>query len=225
MGIDDIIWSSPIADDFIPDGNSEKPTWAGAQQVLFHCDAFRRSAHPELETFVASVWTPQHLYLLYRCRYVTLHTYEDENPIPERWELWNRDVVETFIAPSGVADTHYYEFELAPNNQWLDLEIFIHKDATPRQNNWNSGFLHATRVDRARKMWIAEMRIPVQAMGIKQIDSDSAWRINFCRCDGLGSDRRLLSWCRLSADNHSFHQPAFFGTLRFAVPDRPTHTN
>ena len=48
-----------------------------------------------------------------------------------------------FSNPQPERITHYYEFEVAPNNQWIDLEI--EKTKTPFNDAaWNSGFSHAT---------------------------------------------------------------------------------
>ena len=211
----DSIWSGRASEDFVPDGNLGKQIWAEAQQALFDRDAFLDLRYPEIETSVATLWTTRYLYLGYRCRFQRLHIFEAENPAEERWELWNRDVVEAFIAPPGVAAAHYFEFEVAPNNQWLDVEVEL-RDGKPIHREWNSGFLHATRVDEMQGMWTAEMRIPVEAMGVKKIDTESSWRINFCRCDGPAKERRLLSWRSLETGYHSFHQPTRFGMLRFA---------
>jgi len=215
METDESVWSSRASADFIPDGNLDKQIWTSAQQIRFERDAFQDLACPEIETSVATVWTPRFLYLAYWCKFVNLRTFEGENPAEERWGLWHCDVAEAFVAPSADAASHYFEFEVAPNNQWLDLEIVLN-ESNLSIKNWNSGFLHATQVDKALRMWTAEMRIPVQIMGVNEIDPGFHWRINFCRCDGPVDQRRFLSWCSLDADHHSFHQPTRFGRLRFA---------
>ncbi len=56
---------------------------------------------PEVETTVASLWTKHYLYLAYWCKYTTLNTYTGEDPSVQRWQLWDRDVVEAFIAPQS----------------------------------------------------------------------------------------------------------------------------
>ena len=61
-----------------------------------------RMSHKPLagsETQVASLWTPHYIYFAYWCRYQSLNIYAGEDPAKERWELWNRDVVEAFINP------------------------------------------------------------------------------------------------------------------------------
>ena len=213
-----VIVSEFSAIDVDPDGDLEKAFWTGAKRIRFDEAAFSRTKHSKAETLVASRWTHQYLYLAFWCHYQSLNTYQGEDPKPERWQLWEKDVVETFINPKPDRPSHYYEFEVAPNNQWLDLEI----DLTQHPFNdfhWNSGFRHETRIDAARHVWTAEMRIPVASMAATEADSGTEWKVNFYRCDGAGSEasRRSLSWgaLPLNLPEHSFHQPASFGTLRF----------
>ncbi|MGB7549121.1 MAG: carbohydrate-binding family 9-like protein [Terracidiphilus sp.] len=213
-----VIFSEFSAVDVYPDGDLEKAFWTGPKRIRFDESAFSRTKHPETETLVASRWTYQYLYLAFWCHYQSLNTYQDEDPGPERWQLWEKDVVEVFINPTPDRPSHYYEFEVAPNNQWLDLEI----DFTQHPFNdlhWNSGFRHETRIDAARHVWTVEMRIPVASMTAAEADSGTEWRANFYRCDGVESEasRRMLSWgaLPLNLPEHSFHQPASFGTIRF----------
>lgn len=216
-----ILTSEFSKSDFVPDGDLEKKAWTTAKKVRFDRDAFNQNQYPEIETTVASRWTNNYLYLAYWCRYKNLNIYPDADVRPEKWELWKRDVVEAFIAPQSSRPNHYYEFEVAPNNQWLDLEI--DRDAkVPHNLQWNSGFEHVTQIDAARRLWTVEMRIPVRSMGVQPIRPHSDWRINLYRADGLenGPERRLLSWSPLLVDNGSFHQPASFGILQFAGPKK-----
>lgn len=211
-----ILTSEFSKSDFVPNGDLNKQAWVTAKKVRFDQDAFNKNKYPDIETTVASRWTKDYIYFAYWCRYKTLTTYEGENPGPERWELWKRDVVEAFIAPQPARPNHYYEFEIAPNNQWLDLEIDL--DGKPPHNpNWNSGFEHSTKIDAVQHVWTVEMRIPARSMGMQHIGPDSDWRINLYRADGMenGPAQKLLSWSPLPIDNGSFHQPASFGVLQF----------
>jgi hypothetical protein len=207
--------------DFRPDGDLTKPVWAGAERVRFNRDAFQRAhQYPELETMVASRWTEKYLYLALWCRYVELHTFPDEHQAVERWRLWERDVVEAFVSPQAGLRNRYYEFEVAPNGQWLDLAIDL--DAKPKSVHdmqWNSGFEHVTRVDPVRHRWSVEMRIPIASMLPAHLEVGMEWRVNFYRVDGSAKHgdggQKLLSWRPMPIANGSFHQPASFGVLRF----------
>src|SRR2546426_1768447 len=185
--------------DFLPDGDPAKPYWKHAESVEFDTDASGKSHFPEIATRVASVWTETHIYFLFWCRYDSLNVYQGEDPKVERWLLWDRDVVEVFLNPQPERVNHYYEFEVAPNNQWIDLEI----DKTKNPFNdasWNSGFEHATRIDAKNHVWIAEMRIAVSSMNVSAMHPGAEWRGGFFFAAGeSGGDRpRFFAWSIIS---------------------------
>ena len=200
--------------DFVPDGDLTKAVWKPAAWTAFDHDMSGQRHYPEAATRIAALWTPAYVYVAFSSKYATLNIYEGEDPAKERWELWNRDVVEVFVNPQPERVNHYYEFEVAPNNQWIDLEI--DKDKTPFNDaSWDSHFEHATRVY-LHNVWTAEMRIPVASMGAKAIAAGSEWRINFYRADGPGDDsqRRFMSWSTIT-EGTTFHVPTRFGVIRF----------
>jgi hypothetical protein len=204
-----------VPEDFVPDGDVSKKAWQDAEWVEFDHDMSGRNRFPQALTRVAACWTRAHAYFAFRCAYTELNTYEGEDPSKERWELWNRDVAEIFVNPEPERVNHYYEFEVAPNNQWIDLEI--DKDKTPFNDaKWDSHFTHATHIDERGHVWTCEMRIPVAAMGVTSIPSGAEWRLNFFRADGHGDDaqRRFLAWSTIQEGN-SFHVPTRFGLIEF----------
>jgi hypothetical protein len=204
------------AEDYVPDGDLAKSVWHSAGKVRFDQEALARKAHPEAETHVASFWTAKYVYFAFWSKYLTLNVYEGEQNEKEKWGLWERDVVEAFVNPAPERFNHYYEFEVSPNNQWIDLEIDFDKKPF-NDANWDSHFEHATRVDETNHVWTCEMRIPVDAFLVRLMRPGMEWRINFYRADGKGGDsqRRFLSWSPLPGGKPSFHQPASFGIIRF----------
>src|SRR2546426_1199881 len=200
--------------DFLPDGDPAKPSWKHATSVEFDTSASGKSHFPEISTRVASVWTATHIYFLFSCRYDSLNVYQGEDPKVERWQLWDRDVAEVFLNPQPERVNHYYEFEVAPNNQWIDLEI----DKTKNPFNdasWNSGFDHATHIDTKNHVWTAEMRIPISSMNVHAIQPGAEWRRAFFRAAGEGGDdrRKFLAWS-IIPEEKTFHVPTRFGILR-----------
>jgi hypothetical protein len=168
-----------------------------------------------LETQAASRWTPGYVYFAYWCRYQSLNVFTGEDPGKERPNLCIRDVVEAFINPQPERFRHYYEFEMAPNNQWWDIEI----DLTKHGNiDWDSHFDHATKIDAEHKIWTLEMRIPVKPMNVDAIHEGDQWRMNHYRVEGPDDDtqKRYMAWSSLP-DGHSgsFHQPECFGIIKF----------
>jgi hypothetical protein len=206
-----------IAEDFVPDGNLDKQVWRDAPWVKLDRDAFNPTTYPQSEMEVASLWTATNVFFAFRCKYTTLNVYEGKDPSRDFWTLWDRDVVEVFLNPQPERLNHYFEYEVAPNNLWIDLEIDL--DRKPFNDpGWESQFEHATQIDAQNHVWTCEMRIPVRTMGgVMPIQANDVWRINIYRADGPGDDskRRFLSWSLVHNDKHSFHAPASFGLLRF----------
>ena len=200
-----------------PDGDVAKPPWRDAVRVRFDHD-WSGVRHPDAPTEVAVAWTPSAVGFAFSCRYDALHLFAGEDPALERWEMWTRDVAEVFlnVAP-GQAD-RYFELEVAPTNQWIDLAIDLRR--TPRHDaGWSSGFAHATRVDAAARVWTCEMRVPLAALGIETLRPGDAWRVGLYRCDGgaAGAPRRYLAWSPTGTPAPDFHVPHRFGWLRFAA--------
>jgi len=204
---------SPI--DFTPDASLSQEIWNKTEWVEFDHNLSGRSKHPGALTSVAAAWTDDSIYFAFRCRYDSLNVYEGEDVSKERWELWNRDVAEVFLNPQPERISHYYEFEVAPNNQWIDLEIEKNKEPF-NDSSWNSGFQHATRIDAKNHVWIAELRIPLRSMNVQTIQPGTAWRVNYFRAAGPGADqqRTFLAWSTIP-EGQTFHVPSRFGLLRF----------
>ena len=203
-------------DEFTLDGHLEKPAWKQARWEDFDHDASGNSHYPDLRTRVACLWTSTHLYVAFSARFDSLYFYEGEQTAKERWQLWERDVVEIFVNPQPDRVNHYYEFEVAPNNQWIDLEI--DKDKTPFNDaSWDSHFEHAVYVDQEKRAWNTEIRIPLAPMKVDSLHAGAQWRINFFRAAGKGDDqtRRFLAWS-IIPEGKTFHVPARFGILTFA---------
>jgi Carbohydrate family 9 binding domain-like len=203
------------ASDFAVDANLSKRTWTQAKWIEFDHDPTGKTENPSVATRVAAVWSDRYIYFAFSGHYDLLNVYEGEDISKERWELWNRDVVEVFLNPRPEKVSHYYEFEVAPNNQWIDLEI--EKTKTPFNDAaWNSGFEHATKIDKKNHLWLTEMRIPLSALSVDKVRSGYLWRVNFFRSAGRGGDdqRIALAWSSIPQGG-TFHVPERFGTLRF----------
>jgi len=202
------------AADFTLDANLQKKIWERANWAQFDHAMDGKANHPAEKTRVAAVWTAKYIYFAFWCKYEDLNIFAGEDATNERWELWNKDVAEVFLNPQPERLWHYYEFEVAPNNQWIDLEI-TGKGISDHDAKWNSNFDHATHVDPKNHIWTAEMRIPLSALNVSQPKAGIEWRANFYRATGLGNDdkRKFLAWNVIS-EGRTFHAPNYFGILR-----------
>ncbi len=190
--------------DFVADADLTKKVWEIASRIIFDTSYRPGERFPEARTEVASLWS----------KYTELYTYAGEDVSQERWGLWERDVAEVFINPFPDRMNTYFEFEVAPNNQWVDLAIDLEK--TPFYDmSWNSCFDHATRVDELNGTWYCEMQIPLLSLGVEEINPGAEWGINFYRCDGSAdpNTKKALAWSPTTVE--SFHTPSCFGIIRF----------
>lgn len=209
------IHSALVARDFAPDGNLQKSPWRKAEWVGL-VDWSGRAAPTEFETRAATLWSTSRVYFAFSCKYSVLNVYENEDPAVERWKLWERDVVEVFLNPEPARVNHYYEFEVAPTNQWIDLEIDLDKKPF-NDANWNSGFAHAARIHPEQHSWTCEMSLPLASMGAQRPCAGAEWRLNFYRAAGLGDNQQRyhLCWSPVLGDKPNFHMPTRFGIIRF----------
>jgi hypothetical protein len=129
--------------------------------------------------------------------------------------LWERDVCEMFVAPHAGDVRRYYEFEVAPTGEWLDLAL----RTTPeeRETDWDfySGMTAAARID-SGSITLA-MRVPWEAFGGAEVPrAGERWRLNLFRCVGADPTRGYLAWQPTHATEPNFHVPEKFGRLLFS---------
>ena len=200
--------------DFVLDSKLSKKAWKRAKWVEFDHSMDGKTPVPVEKTRAAALWTEKYVYFAFRCKYERLNIYEGEDPEKERWELWNKDVAEVFLNPQPERLWHYYEFEVAPNNQWVDLEITGLGNGA-HDAKWNSGFEHATHVDSQNHVWTMELRLPLSSMSVSVPNAGMEWRIILFRAAGRGRDerRKFLAWSVIP-EGTTFHAPNYFGILR-----------
>src|SRR3954465_11465272 len=137
-----------------------------------------------------------------------------EHPETEKktMNLWDRDVFEIFIAPDPGSVERYFEFEVAPTGEWLDVAVAWKPEK--RQSDWEfqSHMSTAARIEKDR-MTVA-MRIPWSDQ-IHQPNKGDPWRINLLRCVGRDPNRGYLAWQPARTPEPNFHVPEVFGWLLF----------
>ena len=142
------------------DGKFDEQDWKDAAVARIESGIRTGQAHPELSTTVRALWTTKHLYLAYEAPFKTLKTFTPRQEGGERMGLWDRDVVEAFLAPDPDKPDSYCEFEVAPTGEELDLRI----RPGEKDFDWSSGFEAAVTVNKEQSVWHTEMRIPLEAV-------------------------------------------------------------
>ena len=126
--------------------------------------------------------------------------------------LWDRDVREIFLAPNKTEFRKYFEFEIAPNGEWIDLGI--HQMPDKRETDWDyaSGMESKSLIGKD-KVWMA-IKIEWKAFG-KAPKTGDIWLGNIFRCIGTGETRGYLAWSPTLTKEASFHVPDKFGEFEF----------
>jgi hypothetical protein len=126
--------------------------------------------------------------------------------------LWERDVCEIFITPETGRIARYYEFEVAPTGEWLDLALAVTGEG--RQADWDfrSGMTAAARVRPGSVT--SSLRVPWRAFG-RAPSAGERWRCNLFRCVGRDPARGYLAWQPTHTPEPDFHVPEKFGWIVF----------
>lgn len=129
--------------------------------------------------------------------------------------LWNRDVCEIFIAPDKTARGKYFEFEIAPNGEWIDLGIEVLPKKRLTDMEFRSGMTSAVRIE--KETIIMAIKIPFSAFG-KTPKVGDTWLGNLFRCIGKDPGRGYLAWLPTMTRSPNFHVPERFGRFVFRRP-------
>ncbi|MGI8990105.1 MAG: carbohydrate-binding family 9-like protein [Bryobacteraceae bacterium] len=167
---------------------------------------------PVPPTEFRSRWTAENIYFLFICPYRNLYLKSDPVTDRETNKLWDWDVAEVFIGTDPAHIRRYKEFEVSPQEEWVDLDIDRDSPKPDAGLKWDSGFQMKARIDRERKIWYAEMRIPMKSLGLSKPEQGEEMRVNLYRIEGGPPNRILISWQPTGA--RSFHVPEAFGKLR-----------
>lgn len=127
--------------------------------------------------------------------------------------LWERDVCEIFVAPEQDEPRKYFEFEIAPNGEWIDLAIHQLPERRETDFEYDSGMQTVARIEKD-KVWMA-IKIEWQAFG-KAPQANEVWRGNLFRCVGAGETRGYLAWLPTLTKVPGFHVPEKFGEFEFS---------
>jgi hypothetical protein len=159
------------------------------------------------------LWSDTALYVLFEANQTEpLVVAEKPDRKKKVMNLWDRDVVEVFLAPDRNEPRKYFEFEAAPTGEWLDVAL----DSTSgkRVSDWDykSGMEAAAKIEAGRV--VIAMKVRWKAFG-KTPKAGDVWLGNLLRCVGKDPDRGYLTWSPTMTEEPNFHVPERFGEFHF----------
>ena len=193
----------------VADPNS--PFWRDASPVFMQVD-MNGQRLPEFKTEVRSRWTKNAIYFLFACPYQQLYLKPSPDTANETNELWNWNVAEVFIGSNFEDIKRYKEFEVSPQGEWIDLDVDLHKPHHEEGWVWNSNFEHVTRVDEAKHIWYAVLKVPFTALDTPTPTVGKTFRVNLFRTEGPPDHAKEVLWQPTMST--TFHVPERFGLLK-----------
>jgi len=208
---DNVILSRRLNRDADLNTDPSSRLWKGAQPV-FSEQGPRKEPTPGHRTEIRSRWSDHFLYFLFTCPYEELSLLPNPTTSTETNKLWDHDVAEVFIGAEFDRISHYREFQVSPQGEWVDLDI-DRKEPKPEGGwRWNSGYTVQARIDTDRKVWYGAFRIPIESINGGEAKPGKEFRANFYRLQGPPPNRRMIAW--RPTMQPTYHVPEAFGILR-----------
>ncbi len=206
-----VIESIFAAKDWDPKADSVSAEWTGTKGIEATKGFFGESVSLPAATEIRSRWTQKNLYLLFSCPYKELHLKPKPDTSRKTNELWNWDVAEAFIGSDYLKTSHYKEFQVSPQAEFVDLDIDLADQKATKGIEWLSGFTVAAQVDEKHNTWYGEMKIPFASLDVKAPKAGDELRIGLFRIEGSEPHRIYVTWRPTNAN--TFHVPSAFGSL------------
>lgn len=192
--------------------HADHPEWSACEPVLVTKYWSGEEAPEDRRCEVRALWTESHLLVRFVANQAEpLVVNPDPKLDVKTIGLWDRDVCEIFIAPDAAQPRRYFEFEVAPTGEWLDLGI--HQLPETRETEWDfdSGMKAYGRIESSQT--VSSVAIPWSAIGIKP-SAGKVLKGNLLRCVGEGENRGYLAWIPTLTPAPNFHVPEAFGDFK-----------
>lgn len=187
--------------------------WKKAKAVWIN-SSWSGSPAPDGRQFKARLlWSATALYVRFEANQTEPLIVSEKPDLTKKTKgLWDRDVCEIFIAPNRAEKNKYFEFEIAPTGEWIDLGIVV--SPAKRETDWDyaSGMQSAVRVEKNKI--VMAIKIPFASLG-KTPKAGDIWLGNLFRCVGKDPTRGYLAWQPTMTVEPNFHVPSRFGEFEF----------
>lgn len=192
----------------------ENKNWEKAKEVIID-KYWSGDAAPQVRHFKTKIlWSDAAFYVRFEANQNEPLIVSDAPNLQTKTRgLWDRDVCEIFLAPDRNEPRKYFEFEIAPSGEWIDLGIYQKPDERITDWDYHSGMQSAARIEKEKV--VMAIKIEWKAFG-KTPQSGDVWLGNLFRCVGSGETRGYLAWSPTLTKEPAFHVPEKFGEFKFS---------
>ncbi len=201
-----------ISKDFSID-RLDDPAWKRASQSVITKYWSAKKAPKQRQFTVRLLWSDTALYVRFDASQSEPLVVSEKADVTKKIRgLWDRDVCEIFIAPDASQKNKYFEFEIAPNGEWIDLGIEIASQERKTDWDYKSGMTSAAKIEKDKV--VMAIKIPFASLRRTPKVGD-VWLGNLFRCVGKDPTRGYLAWQPTETEKPNFHVPEKFGEFRF----------
>ncbi|HMT07343.1 MAG TPA: carbohydrate-binding family 9-like protein [Pyrinomonadaceae bacterium] len=200
-------------EDELPIGELDNVLWQHGREIEV-CEYWTGDLAPKNRRFsVRGLWSNNALFIRFEAAIgEAMIVNETPNLAEKTIGLWDRDVCEVFIAPNAQFTNKYFEFEIAPTGEWIDLALEVTHDGRKTDLDFASGMTSAVKTEYEKV--VMAVRIPFSALG-KTPKNGEVWLGNLFRCVGTDPNRGYLAWMPTMTEIPNFHVPERFGQFAF----------
>jgi len=187
--------------------------WKSAKEVVVDKYWSGENAPKNRQFKAKLLWSKAALYVRFEANQAEPLIVSDTPNLKSKTKgLWDRDVCEIFLAPDKNEPRKYFEFEIAPNGEWIDLGIYQKPDERITDWDYKSGMQSAAKIEKDKV--VMTIKIEWTAFG-KTPKTGDIWLGNIFRCVGAGETRGYLAWSPTLTKEASFHVPEKFAEFEF----------
>ena len=172
---------------------------------------------PSVRTSVKMSYDEKNLYIYYDCEETDMSGLKETEKEREGQKIWTDDSLEIMLNTKGEGKK-YYHFAVTTAGVLYDATVDMANEGAfddnmyplvPYDPKWNSNF--KADIEKSEKGWTALVTIPLADLGIKRIEKESIWSVNFYRSRPR---KKLEHYCWYPTYG-GFHSPDKFGTITF----------
>ena len=193
------------------DGKLGEDEWAGAAAVTgFTALDSRQWTSRQAAVFVG--FDDEKLYVAFRCPHEG--RIDTDEPVRDRVGTQQSQGIEIWLQPPG---GHWYQFLGRPGGVIVDVSQKEHF-------GWNGNWVFREQISDVaeeiggvlsfrKKLWTAEIAIPLADLGVTRVSDGDSWRVNFTRDYGVpkGKKRSQNDWTSWAPIRSSFKEVKEFG--------------
>ena len=210
----------PRVERIVLDGKLDDPAWRKARfQELgeIGMGALKNGSRFKV------VYDGRSIYFGVECDLDDLRRIDAVRPVGRDGQAYRYECVEIMLDPFGARERYcHFILNPAPNSTYDRrfgyIDDPLHPLYSKLDSSWNGKWAYATKVDRKKMRWTAEVRIPFTTLEAEPPTPGAVWTMNLGREEwpkGPGVHPPAYSLWSPNLETRTFHDPEAFGEVLF----------